>query len=169
MSRVQLAINVPDLEPAIAFYERLFGVAPHKIRTGYANFEVADPPLKLVLVEREDANQLNHLGVEVETSAEVRAETQRLTAAGMATTIEQATVCCHAEQDKVWVRDPDGIRWEVYTITNDQPHLRREQERSAGEREGTPVACKLPTVDAAAGNGAAISRACCAGEVPAPG
>ena len=152
MSRVQLAINVPDLKLAIAFYERLFGVAPHKIRAGYANFEVADPPLKLVLVERADANQLNHLGVEVETGAEVRSETQRLTAAGMATTVEQATVCCHAEQDKVWVRDPSGIRWEVYTITNDQPHL-RQPAPSAGEREGMNLA-----------RNDAPSRACCAGE-----
>ena len=121
MSRVQLAINVPDLAAAIAFYSRLFGVAPHKERAGYANFEVADPPLKLVLVERADANQLNHLGVEVETSAEVSAETQRLAAAGLPTVVEESTVCCHAEQDKVWVRDPAGIRWEVYTITDDAP------------------------------------------------
>lgn len=158
MSRVQLAINVPDLKPAIAFYERLFGVPPHKIRAGYANFEVADPPLKLVLVEREDANQLNHLGVEVETSAEVRAETQRLAAAGMATTIEQATVCCHAEQDKVWVRDPDGIRWEVYTITNDQPPA------GGQAREGATLGSNEPTLDTPAANGATFGRACCAGE-----
>ena len=121
MSRVQLAINVPDLAAAIAFYTRLFGVEPHKVRTGYANFEVADPPLKLVLVERADANQLNHLGVEVETSPEVSAETQRLAAAGFNTVVEESTVCCHAEQNKVWVRDPAGIRWEVYTITDDAP------------------------------------------------
>lgn len=151
MSRVQLAINVPALAPAIAFYERLFGVAPHKVRAGYANFEVADPPLKLVLVERADANQLNHLGVEVGTGAEVRAEAERLAAAGMETAVEQATVCCHAEQDKVWVRDPGGIRWEVYTITNDQPELVAKEAN-----------LKVP-----AANGADASRACCANEVPA--
>lgn len=151
MSRVQLAINVPDLSPAIAFYQRLFGVAPHKVRAGYANFEVADPPLKLVLVERADANQLNHLGVEVDTGAEVRAEAERLAAAGMETAVEQATVCCHAEQDKVWVRDPGGIRWEVYTITNDQPEL----------------AAKEANLKAPAANGADASRACCTSEVPA--
>lgn len=146
MSRVQLAINVPDLAAAIAFYTRLFGVEPHKVRTGYANFEVADPPLKLVLVERADANQLNHLGVEVETSAEVSAETQRLATAGFNTVVEESTVCCHAEQNKVWVRDPAGIRWEVYTITNDAP-------AAAGDA--------LTTVDVPAGTGVRTNSACC--------
>ena len=89
------------------------------MREGYANFEVAEPPLKLVLVENDRAEKLNHLGVEVETTAEVAAETKRLAANGMKTEVEEATVCCHAEQDKVWVRDPGGVRWEVYTITDD--------------------------------------------------
>ena len=124
MSRVQLAINVPDLAEAIAFYERLFGVAPHKVRAGYANFEVADPPLKLVLFENDGSNQLNHLGVEVASSVEVVAQTRRLASAGVDTMVEEGTVCCHAQQDKVWVRDPGGIRWEVYTITDDEPELR---------------------------------------------
>ena len=124
MSRVQLAINVPDLAAAIAFYERLFGVAPHKVRGGYANFEVANPPLKLVLFENDSANKLNHLGVEVETTAEVGAETRRLATAGLDTMVEEGTLCCHAEQDKVWVRDPGGVRWEVYTITDDEPEVR---------------------------------------------
>ena len=119
MSRVQLALNVPNLDDAIAFYGSLFGTEPHKVREGYANFEVAEPPLKLVLVENDRAEKLNHLGVEVETTAEVAAETQRLAANGMKTEVEEATVCCHAEQDKVWVRDPGGVRWEVYTITDD--------------------------------------------------
>ena len=121
MSRVQLAINVPDLAEAIAFYERLFGVAPHKVRSGYANFEVADPPLKLVLFENDRSDQLNHLGVEVASSAAVGAQTRRLAGAGVDTMVEEGTVCCHARQDKVWVRDPGGIRWEVYTITDDEP------------------------------------------------
>ena len=119
MARVQLALNVPNLDAAVAFYSSLFGTEPHKVREGYANFEVAEPPLKLVLMENDAAEKLNHLGVEVETTSEVRAETQRLDAAGMATVVEEATVCCHAEQDKVWVRDPGGIRWEVYNITDD--------------------------------------------------
>lgn len=121
MSRVQLAINVPRLDEAIRFYSRLFGTEPHKVRPGYANFEVATPPLKLVLFENDRENKLNHLGVEVETSAEVRAQTRQLEAAGMDTLVEERTVCCHAEQDKVWVTDPGGIRWEVYVITNDAP------------------------------------------------
>ena len=125
MSRVQLALNVPNLGEAIAFYRSLFGAEPHKVREGYANFEVAEPPLKLVLMENDAAEKLNHLGVEVETTSKVAAETQRLGDAGMATMVEEATVCCHAEQDKVWVRDPGGIRWEVYTITDD---LLRERE-----------------------------------------
>ena len=141
MSRVQLAINVPDLAAAIAFYSRLFGVAPHKERAGYANFEVADPPLKLVLVERMDANQLNHLGVEVETAAEVRTETQRLAAAGFNTVVEESTVCCHAEQNKVWVRDPAGIRWEVYTITDDAPAASGDALTTVGVPAETAQAC----------------------------
>ena len=121
MSRVQLALNVPELDEAIRFYGDLFGTEPHKVRPGYANFEVAEPPLKLVLIENGAENRLNHLGVEVETTAEVIRETQRLGGIGMATEIEDGVVCCHAEQDKVWVTAPGGERWEVYTITDDAP------------------------------------------------
>ena len=121
MSRVQLAINVPDLDEAIRFYSDLFGVEPHKLRDGYANFAIAEPPLKLVLVENDRAERLNHLGVEVETTAEVARDAQRLAEAGMATETEDGVVCCHARQDKVWVRDPADIRWEIYTVTDDAP------------------------------------------------
>ena len=119
MARVQVAINVPDIDEAVAFYSRLFGVSPHKERPGYANFEVADPPLKLVLFEQEGPDRLNHLGVEVDATAAVAAETKRLAASGLATEVEDGVVCCHAEQDKVWVRDPGDIRWEIYTVTDD--------------------------------------------------
>ena len=119
MARVQVAINVPDIDEAVAFYSRLFGVSPHKERAGYANFEVADPPLKLVLFEQEGPDRLNHLGVEVDATAAVAAETKRLAASGLATEVEDGVVCCHAEQDKVWVRDPGDIRWEIYTVTDD--------------------------------------------------
>ena len=119
MARVQVAINVPDIDEAVAFYSRLFGVSPHKERPGYANFEVADPPLKLVLFEQEGPERLNHLGVEVDATAAVAAETKRLAASGLATEVEDGVVCCHAEQDKVWVRDPGDIRWEIYTVTGD--------------------------------------------------
>ena len=119
MARVQVAINVPDINEAVTFYSRLFGVSPHKERPGYANFEVADPPLKLVLFEQEGPDRLNHLGVEVDATAAVAAETKRLAASGLATEVEDGVVCCHAEQDKVWVRDPGDIRWEIYTVTDD--------------------------------------------------
>ncbi len=121
MARVQLAINVAELDSAIEFYGKLFHAEPHKVRSGYANFEIEDPPLKLILMENGSGGSLNHLGVEVETTAEVVTETQRLASLGLATEIEDGVVCCHAEQDKVWVSDPAGIRWEVYTITDDAP------------------------------------------------
>ena len=121
MARVQLAINVAELDSAIEFYGKLFSAEPHKVRPGYANFEIDNPPLKLVLMEDGRGGSLNHLGVEVDTTTEVVAETQRLGGLGMATEIEDGVVCCHAEQDKVWVLDPAGIRWEVYTITDDTP------------------------------------------------
>ena len=119
MSRLQLALNVPQLDEAIRFYGDLFRTEPHKVRPGYANFEVADPPLKLVLIENGRGGDLNHLGVEVETTAQVATETRRLAEIGLDTEIEDGVVCCHAEQDKVWVTDPGGLRWEVYTITDD--------------------------------------------------
>lgn len=127
MSRVQLALNVSDLDEAVAFYSTLFGVGPAKRRPGYANFAVADPPLKLVLVETEDARgsgvvgALNHLGVEVGSTAEVTAATDRLRTEGLATEVQDGTTCCFAVQDKVWVSDPDGAPWEVYTVLADAP------------------------------------------------
>lgn len=128
MSRVQLALNVADLESSVAFYTSLFGVAPHKRRPGYANFEVQEPPLKLVLMEvgaeargSGTAGALNHLGVEVETVAQVGEATSRLADAGLDTVTEDATTCCYAQQDKVWVHDPAGTPWEFYTITDDNP------------------------------------------------
>ncbi len=121
MSRVQLALNVAELDSAIDFYSQLFRTEPHKVRPGYANFEVADPPLKLVLIEDGEGGALNHLGVEVEETATVVSETQRFGELGLELEIEDGVVCCHAEQDKVWVQDPSGLRWEVYTITDDEP------------------------------------------------
>ena len=122
-SRVQLALNVSDLDAAIGFYSELFQTEPHKRREGYANFEVADPPLKLVLIEQAGGQSLNHIGVEVFSTDRVIAETRRLGAAGLETRVEDGVVCCHAEQDKVWVSDPDGLAWEVYTVTDDEPAL----------------------------------------------
>ena len=123
MSRLQLALNVDDLESSIAFYSTLFGTAPHKVRPGYATFAVAEPPLKLVLLENPgQGGSVNHLGVEVEDVDTVEAELGRLATAGLATTEERDTTCCYARQEKFWVRGaPDGERWEVYTITDDAP------------------------------------------------
>jgi len=127
MSRVQLALNVVDLEASIDFYSKLFDSAPAKVRPGYANFAIAEPPLKLVLVENPSARgagtegALNHLGVEVETPQEVSTASARLSAEGVATLDEQGTACCYAVQDKVWVQDPDGAPWELYTVLADVP------------------------------------------------
>ena len=118
MSRVQLALNVPDIDEAVVFYSKLFGTEPNKRKPGYANFAVADPPLKLVLFEQADASaRLNHLGVEVGSSDEVAAHQTRLASAGLAPVDESGT-CCFAKQDKVWVDGPDGA-WEIYTVLED--------------------------------------------------
>lgn len=120
MSRVQLALNVDDLDAAIAFYSKLFGVQPAKVRPGYANFAVAEPPLKLVLLENPgQGGTLNHLGVEVESSERVHGEIARLAGAGLFTEEEMGSTCCFAKQDKVWVTGPGGERWEVYTVLAD--------------------------------------------------
>jgi catechol 2,3-dioxygenase-like lactoylglutathione lyase family enzyme len=123
MSRIQLALNVDDVEAATAFYAKLFGVEPAKTRPGYANFAVADPPLKLVLIENPGhGGTLNHLGVEVESTDVVDAEQTRLAAAGLASVDERGTTCCYAKQDKFWVEGtPGGERWEIYTVLADSP------------------------------------------------
>ena len=123
MSRVQLALNVDELDSAVAFYSRLFGTEPAKVRPGYANFAVADPPLKLVLMENPGhGGTLNHLGVEVESIQAVDAEQARLAGAGLASVDERGTTCCYATQDKFWVEGaPSGERWEVYTVLADSP------------------------------------------------
>jgi catechol 2,3-dioxygenase-like lactoylglutathione lyase family enzyme len=127
MSRVQLAINVADIDRAVEFYSKLFDAAPAKRRPGYANFAIAEPPLKLVLIEDPSARgqgvtgALNHLGVEVSSSEEVHAATQRLADEGLDSEVQEETTCCYALQDKVWVNDPDGAPWEVYTVIADAP------------------------------------------------
>jgi catechol 2,3-dioxygenase-like lactoylglutathione lyase family enzyme len=123
MSRIQLALNVDDLGESIAFYSRLFGTGPAKVRDGYANFAIAQPPLKLVLIENAGAGgTLNHLGIEVANAGAVDAEQARLAEAGLATADERGTTCCYATQDKFWVDEtPDGERWEVYTVLADSP------------------------------------------------
>ena len=121
MSRLQLALNVDDVDEAVAFYTKLFGTGPAKRRPGYANFAVAEPPLKLVLLENPgQGGSLNHLGIEVEDVDTVDAEQSRLAAAGLASIDERGTTCCYAKQDKFWVEGtPDGERWEIYTVLAD--------------------------------------------------
>jgi predicted enzyme related to lactoylglutathione lyase len=117
MSRAQLALNVDSLDEAITFYSKLFNTAPAKVEPGYANFEVADPPLKVVLIENPgQGGTLNHLGVEVQSSEAVHAEIARLSKEGMFTEEEIGTTCCFATQDKVWVTGPAGEKWEFYTV-----------------------------------------------------
>ena len=120
MSRVQLALNVDDIEEAVAFYAKLFGTEPAKRRDGYANFAVESPPLKLVLIENPGAaGSLNHLGVEVFSTEAVAATQARLSGEGLATATEDGVTCCYARQDKVWVDGPDGTPWEIYTVLGD--------------------------------------------------
>lgn len=126
--RLQLALNVSDLERAIDFYSRLFGVGPHKRRPGYANFIVQQPALKLVLFERPGATErLNHLGVEALDEAELDQALARLSESGLRSGERATSVCCHAEQDKVWIEGPDGEPWEWYHITDDQPAVEPRQ------------------------------------------
>jgi len=125
MSRVQLALRVADLEASIAFYSKLFGAEPAKRRQGYANFAIAEPPLKLVLIEGQGGEQtrMDHLGVEVASTDEVAQATDRLKTAGLATFEENDTSCCYALQDKVWVTGPGKEPWEVYVVKADTDHL----------------------------------------------
>jgi catechol 2,3-dioxygenase-like lactoylglutathione lyase family enzyme len=132
MSRVQLALNVDDLDEAIAFYSKLFDTEPAKVKPGYANFAITEPPLKLVLLENSGhGGTLNHLGVEVESSEKVHEEITRLTGRRVLTEEEIGTTCCFATQDKVWVTGPGGERWEIYTVLADSETFGSSPEASA--------------------------------------
>ena len=143
MSRVQLALNVSDIDEAVAFYSKLFATEPYKRKPGYANFAIADPPLKLVLFEKAGADaRLNHLGVEVASSDEVFAHQQRLADDGV-DSVEESGTCCFAKQDKVWVDGPDGV-WEIYTVLEDSDSFGKSSAHVEGEDSlccaSTPVA-----------------------------
>ena len=142
MSRIQLALNVPDLDEAVDFYSRLFGTEPHKRKPGYANFAVADPPLKLVLFEAPDAGErLNHLGIEALDADSLAGLTQRWNDAGLVEREEEATACCHAVQDKAWTSGPDGTTWEAYRILEDSvPHDPTLEASTGLQRGETPRA-----------------------------
>jgi len=151
-SRVQLALNVSDLERSVAFYSRLFGAEPAKRRPGYANFAIAEPPLKLVLLERSGpGGSLNHLGVEVGDIDTVDAEQARLAGAGLASVDERGTTCCYARQDKFWVQGaPDGESWEIYTVLADS-------QTFYGEDSDGPQCCGA----AAAASAESAASPCC--------
>lgn len=139
MSRVQLALRVADLEGSIAFYTTLFNTGPAKRRPGYANFAIAEPPLKLVLIEGEpgEDTRLDHLGVEVETTEQVTAATTRLKDAGLATFEENNTTCCYALQDKVWATGPGKEPWEVYVVKADADALGKSTDSTPDTCCGT--------------------------------
>ena len=142
MARVQLALNVDDLDAAIMFYSKLFGVEPAKRKPGYANFAITEPALKLVLLENPgQGGTLNHLGVEVDSSEDVHAEIARLTEAGMFTEEEIGTTCCFATQDKVWVTGPGGERWEVYTVLADSDTFGASPQHLDESSEGDGDVC----------------------------
>jgi catechol 2,3-dioxygenase-like lactoylglutathione lyase family enzyme len=155
MSRVQLALNVDDIDQAVTFYSKLFGTEPAKRRPGYANFAVTEPPLKLVLLENAGrGGSLNHLGVEVDDVDTVDAEQTRLAAAGLASTDERGTTCCYAKQDKFWVQGaPNGENWEIYTVLADS-------ETFSGQPGDGPECCGA-TQDSDAAE-PATATACCA-------
>ncbi len=134
MSRVQLALNVSNLEAAVEFYSKLFNSQPVKRRPGHANFAIAEPPLKLVLIEQPGATErLNHLGVEVFSQDEVLSEHERLTHAGLQGRSEEGVTCCYAVQDKFWVDDPDKAPWEVYTVLADADSMGASTSHALGQ------------------------------------
>lgn len=159
MSRVQLALNVTDIDAAVAFYSKLFGCEPAKRRPGYANFAIAEPALKLVLIENPEARgtgvlgALNHLGVEVETPEAVQEATRRLAGEGLVPEVQESTTCCYAVQDKAWVNDPDGTPWEVYTVLADAP--------TANGLGCSTEACAVEAEPVAADAGSGTSAPCC--------
>lgn len=134
MSRIQLALNVDNLDASIDFYSKLFNVAPAKIKPGYANFAIAEPPLKLILMENPGhGGSINHLGVEVADVDTVNSEQSRLAAGGFASIDERGTTCCYAEQDKFWVAGaPNGERWEIYTVLADSATFSAEPLAGTG-------------------------------------
>ena len=148
--RLQLALNVKNLDEAISFYSKLFDTEPARLRPGYANFAIANPPLKLVLFESDEEGTINHLGVEVSTSEEVIAAEQRLIQAGLETTGIDDTVCCYAEKTETWLHGPDATRWEWYVRTGDSEQM-----------ENTIVDSDSPTVCCAPAPAAAEPSKCC--------
>ena len=159
MARVQLALNVSDIDEAVDFYSKLFAAEPAKRKPGYANFAIADPPLKLVLIEGEGGGTLNHLGIEVEAGQEVEAAEARLSAEGMATTGVDDTTCCYALKTETWVNDPDGAPWEVYVKTGDAEQMSASADDSATCCAPAAVPESLTEVETASTGASSVS--CC--------
>ncbi len=159
MSRVQLALNVTDLEAAIDFYAKLFDTEPAKRKPGYANFAIADPPLKLVLFEGDEGGTLNHLGVETEDAEAVEAAEARLSSTGLETTGIDDTTCCYASKVETWVTDPDGAKWEWYVKTGDADQLTNQVVG-----DGEEAMCCAPNIAepvAPSGKEAPAKAGCC--------
>jgi catechol 2,3-dioxygenase-like lactoylglutathione lyase family enzyme len=161
--RVQLALNVNDLAESVAFYTKLFGIGPAKVRPGYANFAIAEPPLKLILMENPgQGGSLNHLGVEVPSTDAVEAEQARLAQAGLASVEERDTTCCYARQDKFWVQGaPNGERWEIYTVLDDSPTFWGQ----GGSQSWDAVEATLSSAQAGPPQS---SQCCCTGQLGEP-
>lgn len=156
MARVQLALNVSDIDAAVAFYSLLFDTEVNKRKPGYANFAITEPPLTLVLIEGESGGTLNHLGVEVATAEEVEAAEGRLSADGVATSGVDATTCCYARKTETWVRDPDSAPWEFYVRTGDA------EQMSSTHSEGDTAACASPiAIGESAGSEPVSTDGCC--------
>jgi catechol 2,3-dioxygenase-like lactoylglutathione lyase family enzyme len=160
MSRVQLALNVDNIDQAVDFYRSLFGTEPAKRRPGYANFIIIDPPLKLVLISDggHPAGSLNHLGVEVDSTEEVAAAQSRLVDEGLLTSTEDSVTCCFAVQDKVWATSPDGVPWEFYAVLADADVMGAEP--TAGQPPGSACCATVPTHTASSAV-APPASACC--------
>jgi lactoylglutathione lyase len=161
MSRVQLALNVDNLDEAVTFYSKLFNAAPSKLKDGYANFAIAEPPMKLVLLENPgNGGTINHLGVEVESSDKVHEEVARLAGENLFTEEQIATTCCFATQDKAWVTGPGGEKWEVYTVLADSETFGTGPELLAA---GPNPGCSCATCDAddATDTQLATTASCC--------
>ena len=157
-SRIQLALNVDNLDDSIAFYSKLFGTKQAKFRPGYANFAIAEPPLKLILMENPGAGgSLNHLGIEVADTDAVDTEQTRLAESGLASVDERNTTCCYAKQNKFWVQGaPNGERWEIYTVLEDSPTFWGGRGSQGWDAAGAAL-------DASAA-GAGPGAQCCGGE-----
>ncbi len=162
--RLQLALNVDDIDQAVDFYSKLFATEPAKRKPGYANFAIANPPLKLVLFEVKDAaERINHLGVEVFDGEEVTAATERLKAAGLETLVEDETTCCYAKQDKVWAIEPQGLRWEWYRVLENSESFSGAAAAPASASAPEPAAVGCCGIDAEgeAAAGPKAVEACC--------